>query len=201
MSDSQNKPPQGSSEQTHQYLAQLIELINSDKLKALPTDLSKFDPTNLQNHYRLELRDYMVEVSHAKNPDSGKDSYVLLFNNMKNIREGCNEKVILGYLHLDQTQYSQLEKAITTQDLRLKRQAEEKAFVENMQPINQILDQMKSEVQIKPDEISESVDQQVSEPETPKNGDTNTRVPSDSQPTISSLAQQHPKPEIPPAYS
>lgn len=143
--NNQPKPPQGTSQKAADYVEQLTALINEDKLQAVHTDLSKFDPSNLQDHYRIELKDYMVEISHAKDANSGKDSFVLLFTNIKNIQEGCTEKLILGYLNLNSGQFNRLKDAVMIQDLRIKRLAEEKLFKENLEPIDQILQEIKQQ--------------------------------------------------------
>lgn len=175
--DSQLKPPLGSEKHAHEYLGQLINLLNTDKLIARRTDLARFDPSNLQKHYRIDLNDYLIEVSHAKNPDSGNDSFVLVFTNLKRLQDNCDEKVILGYLHLVADQFRQIERAITTQELRIKRREEEAAFTKNMQPLDTMLKGISST-------IKETVTEQ-STPEPPE------------QQTLSSMAQSKP----PAAYS
>ena len=101
-------PPSGDAEKADRYITQLTDLISADKLTVSHTDLSKFDPTSLQNHYRLNLQDYEIEVSHNKQPDSGQDFYVILFNNLKYINEKCTEKIILAYMHLSDSQFKNL---------------------------------------------------------------------------------------------
>lgn len=135
-------PPSGDPEKADRYISKLIELINSDKLAISQTDLSKFDPTSLQNHYRLDLKDYEVEVSHTKQPDSGKDFYIILFNNLKYISGQCTEKVILAYMHLTEAQFKSFKSASDKQLERKRRQAEEKRLKEAMIPIDQILEQL-----------------------------------------------------------
>src|SRR3989442_356181 len=104
-------PPSGDPTQAEKYIIQLIQLIETDKLVASKTDLAKFNPTPLQDHYLLELQEYQVEVSHSKHPNSGKDSFVILFTNIKNLTPGNAEKIILAYLHLDPSQFSRLKNA------------------------------------------------------------------------------------------
>ncbi|MDO8639011.1 MAG: hypothetical protein Q7R43_05525 [Candidatus Daviesbacteria bacterium] len=132
-------PPIGNSEKTDQYLTRLIALINSDKLIVSHTDLSKFDPTSLQDHYRLDLQDYEVEISHNKKPDTGKDFYVILFNNLKKVNNSCSEKVILAYLHLTGDNYAKFKTIAEDQIERRRREAEEKRFKEAMLPIDHSL--------------------------------------------------------------
>ncbi len=135
-------PPAGSPQKAEQYLKQIIELIDQDKLVVKHTDLSRFDPSDLQDHYRFELKDYSVEVSHSKKPDSGEDSFVILFTNLKQIRDGCTEKSILAYMHLDQSQFSKFKAAASNHLARKKRQEEEQRFEAAMQPINQALEEV-----------------------------------------------------------
>src|SRR5688572_20857956 len=82
-------PPQGDPEKAGKYIERLVQLLNQDKVTVVHTDLTRFDPSALEDHYRIDLQDYQVEVSHSKQPSTGKDSYVILFTNIKNIREGC----------------------------------------------------------------------------------------------------------------
>lgn len=132
-------PPGGTPEQAEKYVSQIIDLIDADKLEVNHTDLAKFDPSNLQDHYRLELQDYHVEVSHSKNPDNGKDSFVILFTNLQNIRDGCSEKIILAYMHLDPLQFKRFVSASHEQHNRRFKIEEEKRLTEAMQPIDQAL--------------------------------------------------------------
>lgn len=137
-------PPSGDPRMADRYLAQLIELINADKLTVSHTDLSKFDPTSLQNHYRLDLKDYEVEVSHTKQPDSGKDFYILLFNNLKYISEKCTEKIILAYMHITGDQFKSFKTAVEEQLERRRKEVEEKRFKEAMAPVDQALEELAS---------------------------------------------------------
>lgn len=164
-------PPSGTPKQAEKYITQLIDLINADRLEVIHTDLSKFDPSNLQDHYKLELQDYSVEISHSKNPNNGNDSYILLFTNLKNVRDGCTEKIILAYMHLDLIQF---KKFIDTSDLqtqRKKRKEEEKRLKEAMLPIDQALENIvkdtlqetdNSQVNPQPQPVNDSFSQQLS---------------------------------------
>lgn len=183
----QPKPPQGSEKKASEYITQIVGLINQDKLIVNHTDLSKHDPSNLQDHYRIELKEYMVEVSHSKDANTGRDSFVLLFTNLKNIRDGCSEKIILGYLHLKSDQFNQVKLAANAQSLRIKRQEEERLFNQNLQPIDEALSEIASgQIQTKSPEPAP-----VSEP-IPEAAETTT------QPTLSSLATENPKPATEP---
>lgn len=137
--DSQLPPPGGRPEQAESYINKIVTLVDDDKLTIFHTDLSKFDPSNLQDHYRLELLDYSVEISHSKEPDSGRDSYVMLFTNVKNIRENGGEKIILAYLHLDLIQFKQIVNAAHNQKERVKKRAEEARLKNALQPIDEAL--------------------------------------------------------------
>lgn len=135
-------PPVGDQKKADFYLAKLIDLINTDKLVVSRTDLSKFDPTSLQDHYRLDLKDYEVEISHNKQPNSGQDFYIILFNNLKHINDSCTEKVILAYIHLSDDQFAKFKVVADDQLERKKKEAEEKRFKEAMTPIDQALEEL-----------------------------------------------------------
>lgn len=141
---SSETPPSGDSNQAEPYINQLIDLINTDRLPVLDTDLSRFDPTSLQKHYRLHLRDYEVEISHNKHPDSGKDFYTILFNNLKQVNQQCSEKVILAYMHLTENQFRIFKSAVERQVERKKKAEEEKRLKQAMVPIDRILEQLNS---------------------------------------------------------
>lgn len=146
MSDSsQINPPRGDFETAEKYVSQLAELLNEEKIEVYHTDLKRFDPTTLQNHYTLNLKEYQIEISHSKQPESGKDSYVMIFNNMKQIAQGSRAKVILAYIYLTDTQFAKF-KAVADQFIAKKKRAEEeKRFKEVLKPIDELLDQVSSE--------------------------------------------------------
>lgn len=135
-------PPNGDPKKADHYITQLVELIKSDKLTVTRTDLAKFDPSSLQNHYRLDLEDYEVEISHSKQPDSGKDFYIILFNNLKHISDQCTEKIILAYIHLSDDHFRNFKAASDDQLERKRKKAEEKRFIEALAPIDQALEQL-----------------------------------------------------------
>ena len=139
-------PPSGDTQKADRYLTQIIELINKDKLTVLHTDLARFDPTSLQDHYRLDLNDYEVEISHNKQPDSGKDFYIMLFNNLKTVSERCTEKIILAYIHLNAGQFAKFKTVANDQLERKRKEAEEKRFKEAMAPIDSVLEQLNTEI-------------------------------------------------------
>ena len=165
-------PPSGDSEKAERYLTQLIELINKDKVVISHTNLSKFDPTSLQDHYRLDLKDYEVEVSHNKQPDSGEDFFVLLFNNLKQVNDKCTEKVILAYLHIAGDEFAKFKTVADDQIERKRKEAEEKRFKEAMAPIDSILEQLATETH---EPTTEAVD--ITE-NTPKSEEENEQIDS-----------------------
>ncbi len=135
-------PPIGDTKAADRYISQLVELIKSDRLIVKQTDLAKFDPSALQNHYRLDLGAYEAEVSHSKQTDSGKDFYIILFNNLSQISGQCTEKVILAYIHLTGEQFKEFKSTADDQLERKRVEAEEKRFKEAMSPIDQSLGQL-----------------------------------------------------------
>lgn len=160
-------PPSGDLEKAEQYITQLIKLIHTDKLLIVHTDLSKFNPTSLQDHYSLDLKDYETEISHNKQPDSGQDLYIILFNNLKYVNETHTEKVILAYIHLTEKQFKSFKFASDEQIERKRREAEEKRFKEAMNPVDQILDQLAT--------ISEEAADDEVKVEQPKEESTDSR--------------------------
>jgi hypothetical protein len=142
MSDSSNQtPPRGDFEKAERYINQLVGLLNQNKIEAFRTDLKKFDPTTLHDHYSVSLRDYQIELSHSKQPDSNKDSYVMIFNNLKQLSEGHGEKVILAYIYMTDSQFGKF-KLVADRQIEQKRKAEEeKRFSEALAPIDELLSQ------------------------------------------------------------
>lgn len=152
-------PPQGDSKKADKYLNWLITLINQDKLTVVHTNLSKFNPTDLQDHYRVELKDYYVEVSHSKQADSGTDSFVLIFNNFKQVGEGC-EKIILAYTYLTKDQYQHFKDTAEEQLERFRRIEEEKRFNEALTPIDELLEQADNSEQATSDSQADAASSQ-----------------------------------------
>lgn len=146
MSEPDHKtPPRGDFEKAEKYVNQLVELINQNKIHAIRTDLKKFDPSSLQSHYIIGLTEYQIEISHSKQPNSGKDSYVMIFNNLKKIAEGSGEKVILAYIYLNDAQFAKF-KIVADRQIEEKRRAEEAIrFKEAMAPIDNVLNQASSQ--------------------------------------------------------
>jgi hypothetical protein len=135
-------PPSGDPSQAEKYVHQLVQLIDTDKVDIIQTDLSKFDPSSLQDHYGLELKEYRVEISHSKHPSNGRDSYVILFTNLKNISGLSSEKIILAYMHLDESQFTALKQSALQQIERKERQLEQQRLKDALSPIDEVLEQM-----------------------------------------------------------
>lgn len=144
MSDESQKLPPSSSDhkRAERYITELTRLIEADKIKVFHTDLSKFDPTSLQDHYWIDLKHYQVEISHSKKFQSGEDSYVMIFNNLKHIEGGQAEKVILAYINLEANHFIRFKSVSDDQILKNQKQEEEKRFSEAIAPINQALEQL-----------------------------------------------------------
>lgn len=138
-------PPQGDYKKAEEYISKLIKLISLDKIQVVKTDLQKFDPTSLQNHYRIDLTDYNIEVSHSKDANSNKDSYIMIFTNVNKIdTANLNQKVILAYLHLTQNQYQRFKEEADDQLEKIRKIEEEKRFAEAAEPIEKILDNLEN---------------------------------------------------------
>lgn len=137
-------PPSGDSTKAEKYISQLIKLVNQNKLLVNHTDLAQFDPSSIEDHYRMELKEYHVEISHSKQPDTSKDFYIMLFTNLQDIRDGCSEKIILAYLYLTEEQFKRFKNEADAQ-LEVKRKAEEeKRFHLAMAPVEEVLNKMES---------------------------------------------------------
>lgn len=135
-------PPSGDPIKAEKYVSQLINLIEKDKLTISHTDLAKFDPSSLQDHFLAELKDYQVEISHSKHPQSGRDIYTMLFNNIKIVANGGCQKVILAYMHLDDSQFVRFRKVYTQQVDRIRKAEEERRLKEALAPVDNLLDQL-----------------------------------------------------------
>lgn len=153
-------PPNGNPTQAEKYVNQLIKLLDDDKLTVFHTDLSKFNPGILQDHFRMDLNDYQIEISHSKDPNSAKDSYIILFNNLKKIAEKNCQKVILAYMHLEHDQFMRFRKIAFEQIERMRRMAEEKRLKTALKPVDEILesleDKSKEDIHPKPENLPEN---------------------------------------------
>lgn len=139
----QSPPVKGDEQAAEKYINSLVKLIQEDKLNVKKTDLDKFNLPSLQTHYFLDLGEYNVEVSHSKHAETGKDFYIMLFNNLKKLKKECPaEKVILAYIHLKEDQFDNLKEAAEIYLERKKKKEEEKRFKEAMEPIDKLLDNL-----------------------------------------------------------
>lgn len=138
-------PPIGDPQRADRYINSLVRLINKDKLGLTHTDLNKFDVTTMQNHYRVDLGDYDVEISHSIQPETNKDFYTIIFNNIKHISDGKSDKVVLGYVHLTDEQYGRFKVAADEYLERRRKEADRERFAQNLAPIEQILGHMDPE--------------------------------------------------------
>lgn len=158
MSDDKSLPPPiGSSQDADKYLNKLIDLIKENRILVTHTDLEKLDPSNIADHYRIDLNDYDVEISHSKQANSGQDFYVLLFNNIKKFDQSC-DKVILAYIHLTQTQFQSFKSVSDSQIEKRRQEEERKRFAQALSPIDSLLEDIS-----KPD-ISENPPEGASAP-------------------------------------
>ena len=135
-------PPSGDPTKAEKYVSQLINLLESDKLTITHTDLARFDPSSLQDHFIIKLKDYQVEISHSKHPTSGKDIYTMLFTNLKNVADGSCQKIILAYMHLDDGQFMKFRKTYAEQAERKRLAEEARKLKEALDPVDQILEQL-----------------------------------------------------------
>lgn len=157
-------PPKGNSEKAEKYINQLTDLINQNEIEVYRTDLKKFDPTSLQDHYTIGLKDYQIEISHSKHPGSDKNSYVMIFNNLKNLAEGTGEKVILGYIYLADSQYSKFKIVADTRIEAKRRAEEEKRFNKAIEPIDQLLITVSTENSLKQNSSTDTIKEEYPDP-------------------------------------
>ena len=135
-------PPGGDTQRAENYIKQLVQLLSENKLIATHTDLTKFDPSALQDHYRVDIKDYQLEVSHSKQPVTGKDTYVLLFINSPSVDDFYNAHGIIAFLVLNDDQFKRF-KAIADEQIETRRKVEEeKRFAKAVKPIDELLDKI-----------------------------------------------------------
>jgi hypothetical protein len=132
-------PPKGDEQKGEKYISDLVRLIEQGKVQVHKTDLSQFNPSSLQNHYRLDLDEFQIEISHSSHLDTGANSYVIIFNNLKNIADGNTEKAILAYIHLNEEQYRRFHQIAEDQIEKLRKIEDEKKFIEAVKPLDNIL--------------------------------------------------------------
>ena len=135
-------PPSGDPQVAQKYADKVSSLIGQNKVVVIHTDLSRYDPSSLHDHYRIDLGDYQIEISHSKQPLNGTDSYVMLFNNLRNLREGLTQKVILAYLILSAEQFNRL-KQVSDEQIETRRKIEEqRRFQQAMNPVDELLEKI-----------------------------------------------------------
>lgn len=145
MSTASSLPPLGDNSKSESYVKRLIRLIEKDKVKVFQTDLNKFDLTTMQNHYRVDIGEYDIEVSHSVQPDTDKDFYTMIFNSIRKIQDSSTNKVILTYLHLTEDQYRRFKIAADEALERQKRKEDAVRFVEVMKPLDNVFNQLDPE--------------------------------------------------------
>ncbi len=129
-------PPRGDEAKGEKYIQDLINLIDNGKIQVHKTDLSQFNPSALQSHYRVDLDDFQIEISHSSHLETGANSFVIIFNNLKNIADGNTEKAILAYIHLTEIQYQRFLRAAENQLEKLRKIEDEKRFIRAVQPLD-----------------------------------------------------------------
>jgi hypothetical protein len=135
-------PPGGDTQRAEKYIKELIDLLTQNKLLATHTDLTKFDPSALQDHYRVDIKTYQLEVSHSKQPATGHDMYVLLFINSPKIDDFYNAHGIIAYLMLNDDQFKRF-KAVADEQIETRAKVdEEKRFSIAVKPIDELLDKI-----------------------------------------------------------
>ncbi len=138
----QTTPPKGDEAKGEKYIADLIRLLESGKIQVYKTDLSQFNPSSLQSHYRIDLDDFQIEISHSTHLETGTHSYVIIFNNLKKIADGNTGKAILAYIHLNETQYLRFHKAAELQIEKLQKIEDEKRFLQAVRPFDDKIAQL-----------------------------------------------------------
>lgn len=164
MPDAEQTPPKGDLESAEKYISQLVDLIVQNKIEVYRTDLKKFDPTTLQDHYSVNLKNYQIEISHSKHPESSKSSYVMIFNNLANLSSGSREKVILGYVYLPDALFLKFKIAADGQLEAKRRAEEEKRFNEAVEPIDQLLINVSGENSLKNSSSVTTAEEEYTDP-------------------------------------
>jgi hypothetical protein len=206
--DTAKTPPRGDYQKAENYINKLVSLVEFGKLQVVHTDLQKFDPGSIQDHYRLDLQDYQIEISHSKLPNSGADSYVMLFTNLKNVSEGNAEKAILAYTQLSNNQFNKFKTAAETQIEEKRRLEEEKRFNEALTPIDSLLNDAQDNAPLFQKNISSTITEDIESEVTKEestieiNEENNSPLPSYS--TIASADKKEetglPKPDSNPYF-
>lgn len=149
-------PPGGSPQDAERYINKITALISQDRISVSKTDLSKFAPNALENHYRINLHDYSVEVSHSK-IDNGKDSYVIIFSNLHHIKNGASDEAVLAYMHLDDEQYKRFKQIADEQIWRDNREINETRLVEALKPVDELLEELANQSRQSDDNMVDDV--------------------------------------------
>src|SRR5579884_1003285 len=135
-------PPGGDSKQAQRYIDTLSELIKADKITVSQTDLSRFNSPSMEDHYRIDLQHYDAELSHNKNPETGEETFILIFNSINKFDNENPKPVILSYLRLTDEQFLKLKQAADNQLEKFRQVQEEERFTTTMAPIDQMLSQL-----------------------------------------------------------
>lgn len=139
-------PPSGDTKKAQKYIDKLVDFLDSEKIMAVQTDLAQFDPNSFQDHYRVDLKNYHIEISHSKLPNSGEDVYMMVFTNLQKIRDErlagkeYTNKVILAYTKLTPQQFHQFKTAVQKQIEIIKKREEQKRFDDALKPIDELLE-------------------------------------------------------------
>jgi hypothetical protein len=199
--DTAPTPPRGDYQKAENYINRLIELIESNKLDVIHTDLQKFDPGSIQDHYRLDLSDYQIEISHSKLPTSGSDSYVMLFTNLKKVEDGSAQKAILAYTQLSNNQFEKFKTAAESQIEDRRRLEEEKRFKDALAPIDSLLAEATNNSPLRESNNSVSMNEdktsKIAEEESTVQIDEENNSPLPSYTSIASSESKSENPELP----
>lgn len=164
MPDDQLPPPGAESDKAQRYVDSLIRLIGNEKVLVTQTDLKRYNSPSMEDHYRINLKDYDIELSHNKNPETSEETYIMIFNSIGLIDPQNPQPVVLAYVHLEMAHFMRLKQAADSQIEKIRKAKEEARFKATMQPIEQLLDQMGNDTPPPPHQPSSS------QPEQPQSG-------------------------------
>ena len=191
-------PPGGDEKKAQHYVDTLTSLISNDKVSVTQTDLSRFNSVSMEDHYRIDLHDYDAELSHNKNPDTGEETFVMIFNSINKFDMGSPKPIILAYMRLTSDQFMNIKQVSDEQIERTRKRAEEERFNDTMAPVDHLLNQLSggspsvSEDDKTIDRALEMMDQDETKllsDEAPKKG-------FDSMPSISEYSQPEETPQL-----
>lgn len=137
-------PPGADSDKAEKYVAALVDLVSQDKLIVTQTDLSRFNSSSMEDHYRVNLEDYDVELSHNRNSETKEETFIMIFNSISKFDNAEPKPLILSYMHLTSEQYLKLKEVADAQIERNKKKEEEQRFLKTMEPVDALLDQLKT---------------------------------------------------------